>query len=338
MRIAEISTVHETTPPRRYGSINRIVSGLTEGLVARGHDVTLFASADSETAAHLIGTFATAPADFYRIDEDWVHVIQSMRSCSDGFDVIHNHNIYGGPALEFLVQPTPMVTTSHTDPNHRFLRHFPDHMYVVLSDSHQRRMEPYRVVRRIYPGLDLADYTMTSDKDDYLLYLGQVRQQKGVVEAIEIAKRCGRDLVIAGPIPPWEAEFFRARVEPRCSSNVRYVGDVGGAERERLLATCFALLAPSQMSETFGLVLIEAMASGTVPIATPVGAYPEVIVDRQTGFLASSLDEYLSCINRVHELDPASLRAYVQTQFSMERMISDYEDLFYELSDKDGTS
>jgi glycosyltransferase involved in cell wall biosynthesis len=331
MRIAQISTCHEATPPLRYGSINRIVSELTECLVRRGHEVVLYATGDSSTSARLEYVFEAPSPGFYNIDDDWVHVIKALTT-GEHFDLVHNHNIYGGVGLAFLAECDAYLTTVHTKPNMQFLKHFQGHNLVALSESHGRMLASLNPLRVITPGLSPDAYPFTEDKEEYILLLGQIGHHKGTREAIDVAESLGMELRIAGLVAPWNEPYFQAEVKPRLRGRISFVGEVGGTDRLDLLRRARCLILPSNALETFGLVLIEAMACGTPVVGTTRGAIPEVVVPGQTGFLADDLAGLADAVRGCDRLDPRQCREHVLKHFTAERMTDDYEDLYAALS------
>jgi len=327
MKIAQLSTCHENTPPVKYGSINRIVSTLTEELVRRGHDVTLFATAKSTTRARLKWVFEEPREGFYHIDDDWVHVIKSLTN-GERFDIVHNHNIYGGVSLCSLANCRGYLTTCHTKPNLTFLRHFLPHNFVALSHSHFARMSELAPLATIYPAIDLVDYPFDYEKGEYLLYLGQISHEKGTKEAIQVANELGVPLQIAGVVAPWNKSYFDVEIEPLLNDRIRFVGEVGGTEKLDLLRGAKCLIFPSNTEETFGLAMIEAMVCGTPVVGTSKGAIPEVVLDGETGFVADGVEALVEAAQKIGDIDPYRCRAHVRETFSVERMASNYLALY----------
>ncbi len=332
LRIAQVSTCHEATPPTGYGSINRIVSDLTECLVSRGHEVTLFATGDSVTTAQLRSWFPSPSADFVDVGRDWLHSLFSLTT-GESFDVVHNHNVYSGVALGQFAQAGAFVTTSHffSDRDLDFYSYVPAHQFVALSDSQRARMDKLRPIAVIRPGIEPATYLFSAQKHDYLLMLGQIGDHKGTVEGIDVAQRLGLPLRIAGPIAPWNKEYYRDRVQPLLSSNIRYLGEVGGRDRLRLLRDARCLLFPSKEAETFGLVLLEAMASGTPAVALRKGAADEILIDGVTGYVCDDLEGMIDAVASCHEISARACRHHVRDHFHRERMTDDYLALYHRL-------
>jgi len=333
VRIAQVASCHESTPPNGYGSINRIVSDLAESLVAAGHEVTLFATGDSRTAAMLRWTFPFPLAGELNVGREWLHSIRSLQRC-DGFDIVHNHNFFSGSALSFLPRCGAFVTTAHVMPGDAW--EFVDHLLwqplIVLSEAQRRSLRRLRPMAVIRPGLRLEDYPYQESKQDYILFLGRVGRPKGVDTAIAVATLAGRPLVIAGPVPPWERAYFEECILPAVDGErVRYVGEVGGDERAGLLSSAHCLIMPSTVEETFGLVLIEAMACGTPVIGSPWGAIPEVIDDGHTGFVASSPQEMAEAVIRCASIVPSECRRQVDQHFGINRMVDEHVALYERL-------
>ncbi|MGH3699381.1 MAG: glycosyltransferase family 4 protein [Pseudonocardiaceae bacterium] len=335
LRIAQLSTPHERTPPEGYGSINRIVADLTEELVARSHDVHLFANADSQTSATLHSIYDRVGEKFLDFGRDWLHALFSLREIS-GFDVLHNHNLFSGTALGFLADARASMTTVHFDhvDDYDFLRRVSPQHWVVQSASQRRRLawlDTTGTMHMVRPGIDVAAYRGADRDDGYLLILGQVGEHKGIREAIETARKVGMPLVIAGPVPSWHERYFEEYVRPELDQQVQYVGVVGGQRRLDLLQGARALLMPSQAEETFGLACVEAMASGTAVVVSAAGALPELVVDGVTGFVARDVSAAVAGVERVAEISPAVCRAHVEQHFTIARMTDDYLELYRRL-------
>lgn len=332
MRIAQLSTPHERTPPTAYGSINRVVSGLTEELVRRGHDVTLYATGDSRTSARLRWLFDSPSDQFVDTGRDWLHSLHSLR-VREHFDIVHNHNVYSGAALGFLADTDVFLTTSHffSPADLDFYSHLPRQQLVAQSQAQRRMMGALDPVAVVPPGIDVTEYPLCREKDDYLLVLGQIGRHKGTVEAVQVARLVGRPLVLAGPVAPWNRQYFEQEVEPLLGPDVSYVGEVGGQRRLALLQRARCLLMPSNGEESFGLVLVEAMACGTPAVGTDHGAIPEVIEHGVSGFVASSVPELALVVERCGAISAAACRRRVERCFTLDRMTDAYLKLYRSL-------
>jgi glycosyltransferase involved in cell wall biosynthesis len=294
--------------------------------VKRGIDVTLFATGDSVTSARLV---AVAPAGYSEdpsIDAkvyEGLHIAAAFER-ADEFDLLHNHFDFLPLTYSRLVK-TPVVTTIHGFSSERILPVFRAYNdighYVSISEADRDPSLDY--IATVYHGIPLGDFTFRSEPGDYLLFFGRIHPEKGAREAIEVARRSGRKLVIAGIIQ--DEEYFREAVAPFVDGDrVRYAGSVGPEERDRLLGGAFALLHLISFEEPFGLSVVEAMATGTPVIASPRGSMPEIIVDGTTGFLVEGVEAAEEALRRVPDIDRAGCRTHVERRFSDGRMIEDY--------------
>lgn len=310
-----------------------MASTLTEGLVTRGHDVTLFATADSVTSARL---HAEAPAGYEedpRVDvkvHEALHIAAVFERAGE-FDVISNQFDFLPLVFSRLVA-TPVVTTIHGFSSERIVpvyREYDDIAhYVSISDADRHPALTYATT--IHHGIPVEEFTVGSGEGGYLLFLGRIHPDKGTHEAIAVAQRTGIPLVIAGIIQ--DAEYFDARVAPHVDGvNVTYVGPVGPAARDVLLGGAMALLHLIDFDEPFGLSVIEALATGTPVIARSRGSMNEIIRHGVTGYLVSSENEAVEAIRAIGRLSREDCRAEALTRFSADRMVDDYERLFISL-------
>lgn len=326
LRIAMLSSIAWRTPPRHYGPWQRVVSLLTEGLVARGMDVTLFATADSETRARL---HAVCPRGYEEdqtiVPKVWecLHIAGVFERAGD-FDLIHNHFDFLPLSYSRLVK-TPVLTTIHgfssPDILPVYLGYGDRGFYVSISNAD--RHPDLRYVATVHHGIDLESFTFRAEQGGYLLFFGRIHQDKGAREAIEIAERVGSPLVLAGIIQ--DGDYFRTEVEPRIDgSRVRYAGSVGPTSRDELLGGAAALLHPIQFDEPFGLSVVEAMACGTPVIAFSRGSMPELVRHGVNGFLVSDVDAAVDAFRRLGEIRREDCRRWVEDHFTAARMVDDY--------------
>ncbi len=336
MRIAMLSPIAWRTPPRHYGPWESVVSVLTEGLVERGHDVTLFATGDSLTS----GTLRAVCPQGYEEDQTivpkvWEALhITNLFDDADGFDVIHNHFDFL-PLTYTGMTKTPVVTTIHGFSSAGILPVYEKYnervAYVSISDSDRAPQLDYE--RTIYHGIDLAQFDFQSRPDDYLLFFGRIHPDKGAKEAIEIAKRSNKKLIMAGIIQ--DHSYFQRHIHAQIDNRrVIYKGSVGPVERNQLLGKAAALLHPINFEEPFGLSVVEAMACGTPVIAFRRGSMPEIIDDGRNGYLVKNVHEAVDQVPRISILSRSACRRTVEERFSVERMVDQYCDLYQQIVGK----
>jgi glycosyltransferase involved in cell wall biosynthesis len=326
-------------PPRHYGPWERVVSLLTEGLVERGLEVTLFATADSLTRARLVAVCPRPYSEDPSLDPkvwECLHIAAAFERAAE-FDLIHNHFDFLPLTYSGLVQ-TPVMTTIHGFSSERILPVYQKYnkrtYYVAISNADRHPSLDY--IATVYHGIALEEFTLRTDPGDYLLFFGRIHPDKGTAEAIEVARRSGRRLIIAGIIH--DRAYFDREVAPHLDGErIRYVGSVGPAERDRLLGGAYALLHLVNFKEPFGLSPVEAMACGTPVIARPLGAIPEIIRHGETGFLVSGVDEAVTALSQVPHLDRARIRQHVATHFNRDRMVEDYLRVYQEVLRGQGT-
>lgn len=327
MKIAQISTPHIPTPPLAYGGSELVASTITEELVRRGHQVTLFATSDSHTSAELVSFPGIERLSSFD-HRELVHVANAFRYAGD-FDIIHNHCLSAGPALAHL-SPTPVVSTLHYI--HHILRFFPDHDYVAVSHCQKNTAGDLRIREVVHNAIDSSKFTFEPDKDDYLLFLGRFHPNKGAHLAIDVAVLSGNRLVIAAPSPaPDQEDYFNRLIKPRLGATIEYVGEVRGEPKVRLLAKAKALILPLTWDEPFGLVMLEAMASGTPVIATNRGSVPEIVLHGKTGYIVDGLDEMVRAIDQASRIIPSDCRRHVEKNFSVETMVDKYLAVYHSL-------
>ncbi|HET7409734.1 MAG TPA: glycosyltransferase family 4 protein [Paracoccaceae bacterium] len=337
MKIAQVSPLFESVPPRFYGGTERIVSYLTEELVRRGHEVTLFASGDSRTSAGLVAPVPRA----LRMDpgvRDWIpyHVmlLEEVRLRADEFDAIHFHtDLLHMPLARELRGRA--LTTLHGRLNlpdlTPFYHAFPDAALVSISDDQRRPMPPVDWLGTVHHGLPLDLLPFSPDaRGGYLAFLGRISPEKRPDRAIEIATRAGWPLRIAAKVDRADHEYWTDEIRPMIerAPNVEFIGEIGDADKARFLGDAAAVLFPIDWPEPFGLVMIEAMACGTPVIAFDCGSVPEVIEPGVTGYVVRSIDEAVRAIGELGRLERAGVRRAFEERFSVARMARDYERIY----------
>jgi glycosyltransferase involved in cell wall biosynthesis len=336
MRIAEIAPPWLAVPPKGYGGIEWVVAVLADGLVERGHDVTLFATGDSKTSARLEYAFERAPGPKF-INDPWYDTIHTLHALRDpeGFDVLHVHTPWSALVVPALLG-CPTVHTLHgsfTPEMRRLYRELGDRVrYVAISENQRSHMPEIPYAGVVYNGIDVESYPFRAEKDDFLVFLGRAHPDKGVLRAAEAAKEAGLPIVIASKVAnPEEQEYWTQVVLPSLPPGATVMGEIDEEEKRDLLSRARAVLFPIDWDEPFGLVMTEAMACGTPVIATPRGSVPEIVVDGETGFIASVEGyphEAAIALKRVDEIDPAACRRRVAERFSKEAMVAGYEQAF----------
>lgn len=311
-----------------------MVHYLTEELVGRGNEVTLFATGDSITAAKLESVFDEQMPD--RIGET-LYDVRQVAAClrrADEFDIIHDHSGFAGVAFAELVD-TPVVHTLHGPFTHDicgFYQEFRDSAHYVSISDYQRSCCPdLQHAGTVYNPIDVEGwpYRGRDEKEDYLLAFGRLCEDKGFHTAIEVAKRTGERLVIAGAIQHQSRDYYETMVKPHVDGeHISFVGEVTLTEKWNLFSKAKAFLFPIQWPEPFGLVMIEAMAAGTPVIAFPEGSVPEVVADGRSGFLVPDADGMVDAIGRIDSIDPAECRRHVQENFSVSKCTDGYEKIY----------
>jgi glycosyltransferase involved in cell wall biosynthesis len=337
LRVAVIAPPYYTIPPRGYGGIERVCHLLVEGLVTRGHQVTLIAAGPRLTSADFVATFPEpqpeAGPDALNIEI--VHAARAAAAVADlRPDIVHDHTQIGVLTAAHR-RPVTIVTCHNavTGPDS-----FPDparalgrRLRLVSVSAAQRRDAPdLNWIGTVHNGVNVDDFPFRSSKDDFLLYLGRISPHKGVHLAIETARAARRRLVIAGSwTTPAEREYFDSLTQHSLRGDVEWVGEVHGADRAALLGSAAALLFPAQWGEPFGLAMIEAMACGTPVIALGHGAAHEIVTNGETGFVCSEPGQLVPAVNRIDQIDPRCCRARVERRFPAALMVSRYQSLYH---------
>lgn len=327
-RVAILSPIAWRTPPRRYGAWETVAGNVAEGLAARGWDVTLFATRDSVTRAHLHAVVERGYEEDPSVDAkvaEYLHISETFEHAAE-FDLIHSHYDFMALSYTRLVK-TPVLTTIHGFSSPKIMpvyEKYRDGYFVSISDSD--RAAGLNYLATVYNGIDLSLYPLRERGGDYLVFLGRIHPDKGVHLAIEAARMSGLPLLIAGIIQ--DQSYFRERVEPYLDRTINYVGPVDVRGKNELFAQARALLHLNTLPERFGLVLAEANSAGVPVIAMDLGSCREVIKDGQTGFLVNNVDEAVRVLKRLGEIDPDACRQRVQERFSVETMVRGYERVY----------
>lgn len=336
MKIAQIAPLFESVPPKLYGGTERVVSYLTDELVRQGHDVTLFASGDSQTTARLVPATASALRLRPDVSDCWPHhmvMLDQVRRRADEFDVLHFHVDYFHFPL-FREMASRTITTLHGRldlpdlvPLYRAFTRMP---LVSISDHQRHPLPRVNWVGTVHHGLpcDLLRFDPDARRG-YLAFLGRISPEKRPDRAIEIARRAGLPIKIAAKVDKADEAYFERSIRPLLDDPlVEFIGEIGEADKSAFLGGAIALVFPIDWPEPFGLVMIESMACGTPVIAWGRGSVPEIVEDGVTGFIVDSIDEAVAAVAKAARIDHRSVRARFETRFTAERMVRDYVGLY----------
>ena len=331
MRIAQVAPLYESVPPQAYGGTERVVSYLTEELVRRGHEVTLFASGDSRTEAELVACCSRSlRLDHGCRDQLAYHLVMLEQVCrrASEFDIIHFHVDYLHLPIS-VRQRYAHLTTLHGRldfPEVEMVhRHYPSIPLVSISNDQRKPLPRANWQGTVYHGLPLDLYSFREHPDEYLLFLGRISREKRVDRAIEIATGAGLKLKIAAKVDKADQEYFDNEIKPLLENPlVEFIGEVGGKDKQDLMARALAFLFPIDWPEPFGLVMIESMACGTPVIAWPNGSVPEIMEDGVTGFIVTSIEEAVQAVRKMSGVSRAGCRKAFEQRFSAGRMAEDY--------------
>jgi glycosyltransferase involved in cell wall biosynthesis len=342
MHIAQVAPLTEAVPPKLYGGTERVVSWLTEELIALGHEVTLFASGDSVTSARLEAMWPRAlRLDGSVRDPNALHMmmLEHVYQRAADFDLLHFHLDYY-PFSLFARQPTPFMTTLHGRldlPEHQpVFDMFSSSPVVSISNAQRRPLPQANWVRTVHHGLPERLLMPKPVKPSYFAFLGRIAPEKGIDRAIRIAQHCGVPLKVAAKVDGADREYFDEKIEPMIrSGNVEYIGEINDNDKSEFLSGAIALLVPIDWPEPFGLVMIEAMACGTPVIAFNRGSVPELIDDGVTGFIVEDINGAIGAVDRLGQLSREKIRQRFEERFTARRMAQDYLSAYRSLIDSE---
>ena len=340
LRIAQIAPLWFSIPPKKYGGIERIISFLTEELVRRGHKVTLFAAGNSKTKAKLVSLTKKGAISEGVSWHDYYfnllnHSIAFERASQ--FDIIHCHwGIMGGFFQKFT--KTPVLHTLHNipsqiDPRWKVFKYYKDDLNLVFISKSERKNAPIRFKHSwvVYNGIDTSKFKFNPKPKNHFIWIARVCPAKGIKEAIEIAKRAKVKLLLAGQIQPHHREYFEKEIKPELNSQIRYLGELSQEELSDFYGQAKGCLYPISWEEPFGLIMAESMACGTPVIAFNRGSVPEVIKDGKTGFIVKNIPEAIRAIKKIDQIDRRECRKWVEKNFTVEKMVDEYEKVYYEI-------
>lgn len=329
MKVAVLSPVAWRTPPRHYGPWEQVASNIAEGLIKLGADVTLFATGDSITAGKLQSVCDTGYEEDRSQDAkvlECLHISNLMEQAAD-FDIIHNNFDFLPLTYTGLIK-TKMVTTIHGFSSERIIpvykKYNSTNHYVSISNSDRSPELDY--IATVYNGLNADEFIFNGHSQDYLLCFSRIHPHKGAAEAIAIAKKTKKKLIIAGIVQ--DERYFKEEVEPLLDDQIQYIGSAGPEKRNALLGGAIALLHPISFDEPFGLSVAEAMLCGTPVIAFNRGSMPELIKDGGTGFLVSDIDEAAEAVTSLKNIKRSNCREWAESKFSSQKMAEDYFEVY----------
>lgn len=335
MRIAQIVNLSERVPPKKYGGTERVVYGLTEELVRRGHQLTLFASGDSETSARLISVY---PKNLRESKFDVVygpsvlnlHNIGLAYQMQDQFDIIHDHtSLLSLPTAN--IASTPVLITMHgafSRYETQMLRLLRRPFINTISKMQARFAPGLNIVGNVYNGLNMEHYPFSNQPDSYLLYVGRIAMEKGVHYAVVAAQYLNLPLILAAKVDPVDMPYFKTYIKPNLSNQIRWIGEVDEPTRNRLMSKALAFLHPVTWPEPFGLTLIEAMACGCPVVAFNKGSIPELVVHEKTGFVVSDVEEMVDAVLNIDKIKREDCRSHAIANFNVRKMADGYESLY----------
>lgn len=336
MRIAQVAPLWERVPPPAYGGIELVVSLLSDELVQRGHDVTLFASGDSVTLAKLDSVHPRALRLDPTIKEYSIYEMLQLSQVyerADEFDVIHSH--MGCSALPYCkLVKTPTVHTLHgvfTPDNRKMYTYAKRQPYVSISNTQREPGLGLNCVATVYNGIDVSSHKFFPQPDEpaYLAFLGRMSPEKGPHHAISIAKAVGLPLKMAGKVDVVDVEYFETQIKPHIDGEqIQFLGEANHHQKNNLMGRAVATLFPITWREPFGLVMVESMAAGTPVVAMRLGAAAEVIAHGKTGFLCDTVEECIAATRNVAQIDRLACREHVSNYFSVQQMVNGYEAVY----------
>lgn len=336
MKIAQIAPLLESVPPKKYGGTERVIYSLTEALVKRGHQVTLFASGDSVTSARLVSVCKKNLREqgLYNSRKAWVILnIGKAYSMQEEFDVIHDHTGFIGLSAASLAA-TPVLITLHgpitlsEKPIYEGFKHL---NFVSISKAQMVPAPTLNFLGTVHNGVVDISYPFSPTSDNYLLFVGRFSPEKGAHFAIQVAEYLNIPLIIAAKLDTDGQKYFQEKIEPKLSSSIRWVGEVTAEERNKLMSKAVCLLSPIDWREPFGLVLTEALACGCPIVAFRRGSVLEIVEEGRVGFIAEDVEEMVEAVKKISKINRSYCRKYALERFTPEMMVKSYEELYKQL-------
>ncbi len=343
MKIAMVAPLFESVPPKLYGGTERVVHYITEELVKRGHDVTLYASGDSVTSAKLIPIVPEA-LRLSGVKDPVPYILMQVEKViadSEQFDLIHSHiDYFMFPFTRYIKKP--VIHTMHGRLDLPYLpemvRKYPDLMLTAISHSQRKLLKEGNFIATIYHGLPEDLYTFNPDPDDYVLFLGRISPEKRPDLAIKAAIKAGVKIIVAAKIDRADQEYYEKNIKELLKHPlVEFIGEINDEQKNEIIGNAKALLMPVDWPEPFGLTAIEALACGTPVIARPCGALRETIIDGETGFLRKDIDGLVRAIKEIDSIDRKKCRSYFEENFTVKKMVDRYEKVYNEVIEKFST-
>jgi glycosyltransferase involved in cell wall biosynthesis len=343
LKIAQVAPVIETIPPLKYGGVELVVANIIDGLITRGHECTLFATGGSKMPCRLI-SLVDKPMRGKPQKEIWkAEFLQAAKvlSMAEEFDIIHCHfgpDVFPYPWIAELTE-RPFVFTLHGRLDIPELKRLYEQCervrrcyHISISDNQREPLPEANYIGTVYNGIEIEKYPFSEKKEDFLIFLGRSSPEKGILEAIEVAKKSGNKLVILAKVDPVDKVYFKEKVKPLIDDrNIIFLGEVEFNVKAKWLSKAKALLFPIQWREPFGLVMIESMACGTPVIAPERASVPEIVVDGVTGFIVppeNMIDAMVGKIRYINEISPEECRKHVERHFTANRMVENYIELY----------
>lgn len=338
MKIAQLAPLVERVPPKKYGGTERVVHALTEELVRRGHEVTLFATGDSLTSARLESVYPRSlreghVKDIYGLNQWTLLSLGLAYEMQDEFDIIHDHLVPMSLPTANL-STTPVVATMHgpfAAEDRRLFETLSSPAIVTISKSQAYFSPRINHAGTVYNGLPMEHYPFGGEPGEYLLFVGRLMPEKGAHLAIEVAQQLDMPLILAAKLERMSQNYFRDYIEPGLSERIRWIGEVDEEERNRLMSGALCLLHPITWREPFGLTLIEAMACGCPVVALNRGSIPELVKSGETGFVVEDVESMVDAVGMLGTINRSACRAYVLEQFSVTNMADGYEKIYDKL-------